>query len=106
MEPLNPQERELVQILRDGAIAQATEAGIVTIISVDDLPPEVRECIRAARARDLAHEQECPSCLELEADRMLMDADLYEARGHSKAALALTVQATELYAKAARLRGR
>jgi hypothetical protein len=51
MGPLNPQERELVQMLREGAIAHRTKPGIVTIISGEDLPPDVRECIRPADTR-------------------------------------------------------
>jgi hypothetical protein len=103
---LSPGEIELVEVLRAGAIAHVTDTGEILLLSVDDLPETVRECIRASRIRDRQHQLQCPACLASEAENMLADADSYRDRGNTKAAWALEIQAGQLLSKAESLRGR
>jgi hypothetical protein len=94
-----PEEQELFDALKAGAVAKMNNAGeLVGYISHDDLDAETRECIRIARKsqqmfagrvsykpttpEELAFQKEqrqhhatCPSCIECRGDSAIMDAD-------------------------------
>jgi hypothetical protein len=89
-------EDELIEALKHGAVVIIGPDG-AQLAAHDDLPADMRECIRINRAVDriprrnavldtstpeakaiwnamVDHRAECPSCLESEADSCLMDA--------------------------------
>ena len=89
-------EDELIDALKDGAVVIIGPDG-AQLAAHDDLPPDVRECIRisraveriptvggvldmstpeaqAARAAYTTHRGQCPYCLEADADSCLRDA--------------------------------
>jgi hypothetical protein len=89
---------ELIEAMKRGAVVFVNEStGETKIVAHDDLPPDMRECIRISRKStqmfagrasyipttpdELAFQEEqrqhyatCPSCMESEADSCLMDA--------------------------------
>lgn len=94
---LTPEEQELFEALKRGAVVFVnTTTGETEIRAHDDLPPDMRECIRINRATKripcvggvyqktseseaiwnarAEHRAECPSCLETDAYSTLMDA--------------------------------
>jgi hypothetical protein len=65
----------------------------------------VRECIRASRTHDRKHQQQCPDCLESEAENILMNAASHREDGNEAIALELEAEAGEVLKRAAQLRG-
>jgi hypothetical protein len=72
-------EEEIIDALINGAIINVSDFGEARIDATDDLPPRVRECIRASRKHDQAH-FECPDCLEDVAEFFVLDAGLLSRR--------------------------
>jgi hypothetical protein len=96
---LTPQEQELFEMLKAGAVMKVNEeTGESEPMAFDDVPVEWRECIRISRKstamfagrasykpttpEELAfqveqrqHRANCPSCIESGADSAIMDAD-------------------------------
>jgi hypothetical protein len=98
-------EQEMLDALMRGAVLFVDPAtGESEIEAVDDVPPKVRECIRASRKRDWAHQSQCPDCLEDEAQAVLMDAASHREDGNEATTLELEAEAAELLKRAARLR--
>jgi hypothetical protein len=61
-------EQEIIDTLRRGPVLSAnTATGETKIDAMDDLPPQVRESIRASREDDSEHLRRYPDCLESEA---------------------------------------
>jgi hypothetical protein len=71
----------------------------------DDLTPQERECFRAIDGGDWRHMENCPDCLEHDAQAGLMDAASHRLDGNEEDARALEAEAVQLRAKAATLRG-
>jgi len=99
-------DEEILEALRNGAVLNTSDAGEVQIQALDDLPPEVRERLRASKEHDRDHQWACPSCLEDEAENVLMDAASHRQDGNEGIALELEVEAAEIRLHAARLRQR
>lgn len=97
-------EEEILEALRNGAILNVSHFGEIQIQALDDLPPEVRECYRASKEHDRDHQRACPSCLEDEAENVLMDAASHRQDGNEKIALELEAEAADIRLHAATLR--
>jgi hypothetical protein len=68
-----------------------------------------RRCASATapvKEHDRAHRQQCPDCLESEAENVLMDAASHREDGNEATALELEAEAEELRSRAATIRGR
>jgi hypothetical protein len=99
-------EQEIIDALIKGAILHIDAiTGDVRIDPMDDVSPDVRECIRASRTRDRKHQQQCPDCLESEAENTMMDAASHREDGNEAIALELEAEAGEVLQRAAQLRG-
>jgi hypothetical protein len=97
-------EDEILEALLNGAILHVSDSGEVQVQTLDDLPPAVRRCYRASEERDRDHQRACPSCLENEADNILMDAASHRQDGNEEIALELEAEAAEIRFHAATLR--
>jgi hypothetical protein len=98
-------EQEMLDALMRGAVLFVDLAtGESEIAALDDVPPKVRECIRASRERDRTHQSQCPDCLEDEAQAVLMDAASHREDGNETTALELEAEAGELLERVAHLR--
>jgi hypothetical protein len=92
-------KQELLEPLKAGAVIFVNQTtGELKVVAQDDLPPDMRECIRVSRAVDRIprnnkgmldtstseaqailkenrqHRAKCPDCIEADADSTLMDA--------------------------------
>ena len=130
-------EQELMEALKAGAVVFVNETtGEHKVVAHDDLPADMRECIRVSRAVDriprrnavldmstpearaiwneyVDHKDTCPSCIEADADSTLMDAAWWrEEADHDPAPYPDGTRrtpeqcATELEAEAAELRAK
>jgi hypothetical protein len=72
--------QELLDALMKGAIATFSDSGEIKLAHLDDLPPRVRECMRAS----VEHRRQCPDCLEDEAQSVQMDADSHREDGNGQ----------------------
>jgi hypothetical protein len=98
-------KEEMIDALMKGAILSVSDSGDVEIQALDDLPPTVRECFRASAEHDWAHLQQCPDCLDDEAQDVLMDAASHREDGNEAIALELEAEAETLRRRAATIRG-
>ncbi len=119
-------EDELIEALKHAAVIFIGPDG-AHLAAHDDLPPDMRECIRISRAvgriptvgglLDMrtpeaqaameaytTHRAECPDCIEADADSMLMDAESWREEGNEATAAELEAEATELRLRAAEIR--
>jgi len=99
-------EDEILAALINGAIVSIGSDGVSSIVALDDLSPQVRECVRASREHDYKHQQECPDCLENEAENTLRDAASHREDGHEATAQELEAEVEHIRLKAARIRER
>ena len=125
---LTPQDQELFDALKAGAVILVNEiTGEYEAMAHDDLPLELRECIRVSRAvtriprvgavldkstpearaimdEYVEHRASCPDCIETDANSTLMDAESWREEGNKVIAAQLEADAAELLLKAARIR--
>jgi hypothetical protein len=128
---LTPQEQELFDALKAGAVILVDQiTGEHKVAAHDDLPPDMRACIRVSRAlkqipykadlpgvydtstpqaRAIMDEyverrSSCPDCIEAAADSTLMDAESRREEGNEVIAAELEADAAGLRLKAARIR--
>jgi hypothetical protein len=97
-------EKEVMEALIAGAVIHVSDSGEVGVVTLDDLPPNVRECYWASRQHDRAHQAACPNCLESKAEATLMDAASHREDGNEAIALELEAEADRLRSRAANLR--
>jgi hypothetical protein len=74
------QEEEIIEALLKGAILKVKDEGDVSLVALDDVSPQLRECIRASSQHDCQHKWQCPECLEDEAEISLFEASLHVKR--------------------------
>jgi hypothetical protein len=125
---LTPEEQELFEALKAGAVMRVNEeTGESAPMAHDDLPADMRECIRINRAATTCptdgrgvyikspeasalfearavHRATCPMCLDADADSTLMDAESWREEGNEVTAAELDTEAAELRLRAAKLR--
>ena len=65
----------------------------------DDLTPQERECFRRTDGGDWRHLENCPDCLEDDAEATLMDAAFHRLDGNEEDALTLEAEAVQLRAR-------
>src|SRR5437588_1170136 len=99
-------EEEMLNALVNGAILHVSDYGEAEIMPLDDIPEEMRECIRASKAHEQAHFEQCPDCLEDEARSCLMDAAFQLENGNEANVLALEADAVDFQTQAAKIRAR
>jgi hypothetical protein len=87
---------EMKNALITGAVIRVSTGGEATVVTPDDLPPNVRECYRASRQRDRRHQSSCPDCLESEAEATETDAASHREDGNDASAQALEPEAEKL----------
>jgi hypothetical protein len=97
-------EKEVMDALIAGAVIRVSDSGDVDVVTLNDLPPNVRECYRASRQRDRAHQDACPDRLESEAEATLMDVASHRKDGNEAIALELEAEADKLRSRAANFR--
>ena len=125
---LTPQEQELFEALKAGAVIRANEiTGECEVMAHDDLPLHIRECIRVSRAVEriprvgavldmstaeahadmeayTTHYAECPYCIEADVDSMLIDAESRREEGNEVTAAKLEAEAAELRLRVVKIR--
>jgi hypothetical protein len=122
-------EQELLEALKAGAVILVNQiTGEHRVAAHDDLPADMRECIRVSRAveriprnnmgvldtstseaqailkEERQHRAKCPDCIEADADATLMDAESWREEGNETNARELEAEAEQLQLKAARMR--
>ena len=108
---------ELIQAFKRGAVVNVSDStGEVKILAHDDLPPEVRACMRASetwsrpgvskeeKAWAQEHWNTCPDCMENDAADILMEAYSYWDYGDEITAGELEGEAAALRLRAAQIR--
>jgi DNA-binding helix-hairpin-helix protein with protein kinase domain len=95
---------EILNALIKGAIVRISDSGDARVEAMDDLSPAVRECFRASMTHDWEHQQQCPDCLEDEAENVLMHADSHREDGNVEDAQALELEAAVLRLRAEEFR--
>jgi hypothetical protein len=122
-------EQELLEALKAGAVILVNKTtGEHKVAAHDDLPPDMRECIRVSRTVDRIprnnmgvldtstseaqtilteqrqHRAKCPDCIEALADSILMDAKSWREEGNETNAREFETEAEQLRLKAAKIR--
>ena len=97
-------DQKIIEALIKGAVVTVSIDRHANVTAYDDLPPNIRDCLRASREGGAVHRENCPECLDDEADNILMDAASHRMDGHEITAMELEAEAQELRRVAAQKR--